>query len=75
MSQGELPMGTTILTTAQIAKRLGPDWDSQRARRWLTRTGAGTKVGGRVITTPRRLAQHFPELWDELVLELPERSL
>lgn len=57
-----------ILTTADVAEKLG--WDTQRTRRWLVRTGAGTKVGGRVITTPSRLASHFPELLNEIVFDL-----
>ena len=57
-----------ILTTADVAEKLG--WDTQRTRRWLMRTGAGSKVGGRVITTPSMLASHFPELLHEIVFDI-----
>ena len=54
-----------IITTRQVADALG--WPSQRARRWLVKTGAGVKRGGRIITTPSRLAENFPEVWREMI--------
>jgi len=63
----------SIFTTQDLAERL--EWSTQRTRRWLQRSGAGVKRNGRVVTTPQLLARNFPELWDEIVIELPERSL
>lgn len=59
-----------ILTTSDVAGVLG--WDTQRARRWLQRTEAGTKRGGRVITTRDRLASHFPEAFHEVALDFED---
>lgn len=50
-----------ILTSAQVGRALG--WETRRARRWLLNTGAGEKRAGRVITTPGKLVEHFPEAW------------
>lgn len=56
--------------TSDVADALG--WDTQRARRWLQKTDAGTKRGGRVITTPDRLAAHFPEAFHEVALDFDD---
>lgn len=57
----------SILTTRDIADLLG--WSTQRARRWLLRTGAASKRtglhgrrGGRYVTTWARLRASFPEV-------------
>ena len=55
-----------IYTTAEVAEILG--WDVRRTRRWLLRTGAGKKRGGRVVTTLGLLAEHFPEAWREVAI-------
>lgn len=59
-----------ILTTSDVAEALS--WDTQRARRWLKRSGAGIKRGGRIVTTPVLLASHFPELYQQIALDLQE---
>jgi hypothetical protein len=58
-----------LLFAADIARYLG--WTTERARRWLISTGAGSKRGGRYCTTPGKLAAHFPEVFDA-VLEREE---
>lgn len=55
-----------IITTDQVGRALG--WSTKRARRWLLTTGAGERRAGRVITTPTKLVEHFPEAWHELSL-------
>lgn len=57
-----------ILTVGDVARKLG--WDAQRARRWLQRSGAGVKRNGRIITTPTLLANHFPELLNEIQFDI-----
>ncbi|MFM2416371.1 MAG: hypothetical protein RL385_1094 [Pseudomonadota bacterium] len=54
-------MRAPIITTDKVAAALG--WSTKRARRWLLTTGAGEKRAGRVITTPTKLVEHFPEVW------------
>lgn len=54
-----------LLFSDDIARHLG--WTTQRARRWLISTGAGAKRGGRVCTTPAKLAAHFPEVFDAVL--------
>jgi hypothetical protein len=56
-----------MFTAAEIAKLLG--WETQRARRWLLRSGAGVKRSGRVICTPTSLAAHFPEILEAIARE------
>jgi hypothetical protein len=56
-----------LLFSTDIAKHLG--WTTQRARRWLVSTGAGVRRGGRVCTTPAKLAAHFPEAFDCVISE------
>lgn len=53
-----------LLGSADVAKALG--WDTRRARRWLRRTGAGEKRGGRIVTTAAKLVAHFPEAYHEI---------
>lgn len=43
-------------------------WTTRRARDWLKATKAGIRRGGRWITTRERLREHFPELWDLIVV-------
>jgi hypothetical protein len=43
-------------------------WTTTRARRWLQSTKAGVKRGSRWLTTRERLREHFPELWDAIVV-------
>jgi hypothetical protein len=50
-------------------------WSPQRAARWLQSTGAGVKRGGKWITTPERLIEHFPEAFAELSLASASRDL
>lgn len=54
-----------VITAPEIARALG--WTTQRARRWLKRSGAGRKSGAYSrapwITTPERLRECFPEAW------------
>ena len=57
-----------IMTTGDVARVL--HWDTQRARRWLQRSGAGVKRNGRIVTTPGLLANHFPELFNELMFDI-----
>jgi hypothetical protein len=61
-----------LFTAADIAALLTTDddvWSTLRAKRWLRRTGAGVKRGGRVITSLTRLRNHFPEVAD-MVLQV-----
>jgi hypothetical protein len=58
-----------LLGSREVADVMG--WDTQKARRWLKRTEAGSQPTGhrgRVVTTPARLAAHFPEVFQEVVL-------
>ncbi len=54
-----------IITADEVARAL--KWTTQRARRWLKRSGAGRKAGtwsrAPWITTPERLREAFPEAW------------
>lgn len=66
-----------IITVAQVAGVLGFPMDAQRrkssiqkARRWLKRTKAATKRGNRYITTRHMLRAAFPEVWEELAMNL-----
>lgn len=59
----ELP---AIIETPLLADALGEGWDRRRAQRWLVRTGAGCRRGGRWITTPALLQKHFPEALEAL---------
>lgn len=36
-------------------------WSTERARRWMVKSGAGVKRCGRIVTTRERLLQHWPE--------------
>lgn len=53
---------SAFLSVADIAKVLG--WRTERARRWLLRSGAAIRIGGFWYTTPERLRSEFPELLD-----------
>ncbi len=57
-------MTTRILGAADVAKVLG--WETRRARRWLCKSGAGRKVGGRHVATPASLLKHFPEAFEAM---------
>ena len=57
-------MPAKILFAADIAKLL--DWPTWKAKRWMQRTGCGTKRGKLWITTPTMLREHFPEAAREL---------
>lgn len=59
----------TLIGMETFAEKLGPEYDTQRARRLAKRIGAAVKVEGRIYTTPRLLADSFPELWNEMVLD------
>lgn len=64
----------TVLTTQEVADAL--DWDTRRTRRFLQRTGACVKRGGRYVTTPQLLADNFPEVWQQIACDLGDgRSL
>lgn len=65
----------TIIHTNQLAKLLGDEYDTQRARRLIQRTGAAVKYGGRIVTTPRLVADNMPELWNELMLHFGDERL
>jgi hypothetical protein len=60
---------STIIHMPALALQLGPDYDTQRTRRLVKRAGAAVKIGDRIVTTPRLLADHMPEVWNEIVLE------
>jgi hypothetical protein len=45
-------------------------WDARQARAILGRGGALVKLGERWFTTRRRLRAAFPDLWDELMVDL-----
>lgn len=53
-----------ILTSDQVGKAIG--WPTQRARRWLLRTGAGEKRGTRVQTTIMKLLAMWPEAYSSV---------
>ena len=53
-----------LLTTADVARVMG--WTTRRAWRWLIKTGAGERRGGRIVTTRAKLVAHFPEVYHEL---------
>jgi hypothetical protein len=53
-----------ILSAADVAKVLG--WETRRAKRWLRKSGAGRKVGGRYVATPASLLRHFPEAFEAM---------
>lgn len=59
-----------LIDAATIAKILG--WQTQRARRWLIKTGAGEKRAGRVVTTAQKLIAHFPEAFQEVMADVEE---
>lgn len=47
--------------STDVAQIMG--WNTQRARRWLLRTGAGEKRAGRVVTTLGKIQKHWPEIF------------
>jgi hypothetical protein len=51
-----------LLEMAWFAKRSG--WNTKRVRRVLVKAGLANKVGGRWVSTRRRVRPHFPELVD-----------
>jgi len=64
-------------TTDELADLLNEQaghnaWDARRVKRWLRRSGAGLKRGGRWVTTRDLLREHMPELWAELWMRLAE---
>jgi hypothetical protein len=73
MGEQDRPLRGTILTTQELAKAL--DWDTRKTRRWLQRSEACVKVGSRYVTTPSLLANHFPELWQEIAFDVGEGRL
>lgn len=54
-----------VLGAADVARILG--WQTRRANRWLRKSGAGRKVGGRLVTTPASLLRHLPEAFEAWV--------
>jgi hypothetical protein len=64
--------GKRLLSSAEVAKLLG--WRTKRARKWLQREGLGVKIGSRWFTTPTKLREAFPEVYEELVPDLIEGS-
>jgi len=71
---GKLPVQ---LGTAQVAKMLNTDedpWDAQKVKRWFKSTGAGEKRGGRWVTTPAKLAAHWPEVYQRVLVEAFEEE-
>lgn len=61
-------LGKGYIGTAQIARALGPEWSSERVRRWLLREGAAVKKGRLWYTTRAKLRAVFPEVYEELLM-------
>ncbi len=61
---------------ADLLNRVGGKnvWDSQKVRRWLQRSGAVRKVGGRWRTTRDQLRDAFPEMWEAVLRMMPEEA-
>jgi hypothetical protein len=59
-----------LISSVDVSKLLG--WSVQRARRWLMREGLGIRIGSRWYTTRTRLRDTFPDLAEDLTLELSE---
>lgn len=57
-----------ILTARDVAKLLGPGWNTRKAKRWLQATGAGVRRGSRWITTPQKLVGHWPEAFERIAV-------
>lgn len=45
-------------------------WDARKVRRWLQKAQALVKRGGSWVTTRAKLREAFPEVWEELVLQV-----
>lgn len=63
---------SAFLSVADIARVLG--WRTERARRWLLRSGAAIRIGGLWYTTPERLRSEFPELLDAVCRDAETES-
>jgi CO dehydrogenase/acetyl-CoA synthase gamma subunit (corrinoid Fe-S protein) len=60
------------LSTSQIAKLLGGDWDADSVRRILKREGIGRKVGHRYMVTRTALRAAIPDLAVEIEVSAAE---
>lgn len=60
------------LTVSQVAKVLG--WDYRKTWRWLGKAGALVRRNGRLVTTPERLIESFPEVYDRIAQNLHENT-
>lgn len=51
------------ITIPEVAGILG--WPYHRTKRWLKSANALVQRGDTLVTTPERLRDAFPEVWDE----------
>lgn len=65
----KLPVYVTVKEVADI---LG--WTNYRARRWLKSAGALVQRGDKLVTTPEKLRDSFPELWEQYMSMAEDRE-
>jgi hypothetical protein len=53
------------ITPKEVADILG--WTMQKARRWMRNAKILEVRGGRLVTTPDKLRDAFPEVWSEML--------
>ena len=52
------------ITLTELASAMG--WNRQRALRWARREKVVFKVADRWVTTKKKIAAVFPEVWDRI---------
>lgn len=57
---------TRLMSTVDVAAMLG--WSTERAHDWMIREKIAFKMGRRYYTTPTKLREAFPDIYEELAL-------
>jgi hypothetical protein len=56
------------ITVSEVARVLG--WSYLKTLRWLRKAGAIVRRNDRLVTTPERLIEAFPEVYDRIAQRL-----